>query len=127
MNKTALVNVDIDTGAEVLSALDKADLKIKVAAWFQLPEYGDWRLVLAARSFDLPDLREAYGLIRKALEADEFPIERRPAILVMRTSEPLIRDLRRIFGKTKSVAGMRLGGQTIGDRFVEDGYVYRIA
>jgi hypothetical protein len=127
MDKAALVSIDIETGAEILRALDKADLKVKVAAWFQLPEYGDWRLVLASRGFDVPDLRDAYGLIRKALEAEGFPIERRPTILVMRTSEPLIRDLRRIFGKTKSVEGMRLGGQTIGDRFIEDGYVYRIA
>lgn len=126
MDKAALVSIDIDTGAEILRALDKADLKIKVAAWFQLPEYGDWRLVLASRSFDVPDLRDAYGLIREALEADGFPIERRPTTLVLRTSEPLIRDLRKIFGKTRSVSGMRLGGQTIGDRFIADGYVYQI-
>jgi len=127
MDKAALVSIDIETGAEILRALDQADLKIKVAAWFQLPEYGDWRLVLASRSFDVPDLRDAYGLIHKALDAVEFPIERTPTILVMRTSEPLVRDLRKIFGKTKSAAGMRLGGQTLGDRFIEDGYVYRIA
>lgn len=126
MDKAALVNLEIETGAEVLRALDQAELKVLVAAWFQLPEYGDWRLVLASRSFDLADLRDAYGLIRRALDAAEFPIERAPTLLVMRTTEPLIRALRRIFAKTKSVAGMRLGGQTIGDRFVLDGYVYRI-
>jgi hypothetical protein len=76
--------------------------------------------------FDVPDLRDAYGLIRKAVDAAEFPIERMPTILVMRTNEPLSRGLRKIFAKTRSVLGMRLGGQTIGDRFVEDGYVYRI-
>jgi hypothetical protein len=35
--------------------------------------------------------------------------------------------LRRIFAKTKSVEGMRLGGQMIGDRFIEDAWVYRIS
>jgi hypothetical protein len=42
-------------------------------------------------------------------------------------TDPFIRALRRLFGKTKSVEGMRLGGQMIGDRFVEDAYVYRIS
>jgi hypothetical protein len=48
-------------------------------------------------------------------------------ILVLSTTDPTIRQLRHLFGKTKSVEGMRLGGQLFGDRFVEDGYVYRIA
>jgi hypothetical protein len=42
-------------------------------------------------------------------------------------ADPSIRELRRLFGKTKSVEGMRLGGQVFGDRFVEDAYVYRIS
>lgn len=82
--------------------------------------------MLAAPDFDVPDLRDAYGLIRKAVDTAGFPIERMPTTLVMRTNEPLIRGLRKIFGKTRSVAGMRLGGQTIGDRFIEDGCVYRV-
>jgi hypothetical protein len=127
MDKAALVSIDIETGAEILRALDSADLKISVAAWFQLPEYADWRLVLASRSFDVVERREAYGLIHKALDVAGVAVERTPALLIVRMSDPLIRDLRKIFGKTKSVAGMRLGGQVIGDRFIEDGYAYRIA
>jgi hypothetical protein len=36
------------------------------------------------------------------------------------------RALRRIFSKTKNVEFTRLGGQMIGDRFVESAIVYRI-
>lgn len=61
--------------------------------------------MLAAPDFDVPDLRDAYGLIRKAVDAAGFPIERMPTTLVMRTNEPLIRGLRKIFAKTRSVAG----------------------
>ncbi|HEY1339500.1 MAG TPA: hypothetical protein VGF59_18430 [Bryobacteraceae bacterium] len=39
---------------------------------------------------------------------------------------PFVRDLRRIFGQSANVEGMRLGGQPIGDRFVEDAVVYRV-
>lgn len=126
MDNAALVSLDLETGAEVLRALDKAELKIKVAAWMKLPDYEDWRLILASRSFDLPDLRDAYGLIHRALDAAEFPIERTPTLLVMRTTDPLIRDLRKRLRNSSLGAGMRLGGQTIGDRFVEYGYAYRI-
>jgi hypothetical protein len=40
--------------------------------------------------------------------------------------DPFIQSLRQLFAKSKFVEGMRLGGQMIGNRFVLDGYVYRI-
>ncbi len=42
-------------------------------------------------------------------------------------TDPFIKGLRKMFGKAKSVEGMRLGLQTIGGRFIEDAYVYRIS
>jgi len=38
----------------------------------------------------------------------------------------MIQELRRVFAATADVYGMRLGGQTIGDKYLEDGFVYRI-
>jgi hypothetical protein len=38
-----------------------------------------------------------------------------------------IRELRQVFANAASVEGMRLGGQTFGDRHIEDAYVYRIS
>jgi hypothetical protein len=38
----------------------------------------------------------------------------------------LIRALRKLFGKTANVDGMRLAGQTIGGVWIDDAYVYRI-
>ena len=54
-----------------------------------------------------------------------FPIENKPPILILPLTDPTIRSLRRIFAKTKSVAGLR-SGQQIGNHCVEDAYVYRI-
>jgi hypothetical protein len=39
---------------------------------------------------------------------------------------PMIQALRRVFATTKDTYGMRLGGQTFGDKFIEDAFVYRI-
>ena len=45
----------------------------------------------------------------------------------MRTTDPVIRDLRKQLGKVNVGKGMHLGGQTVGDRFIEYGYAYRIS
>ncbi|SPE36536.1 conserved hypothetical protein [Candidatus Sulfopaludibacter sp. SbA3] len=47
--------------------------------------------------------------------------------MILPMADSFVKELRRLFGKTRSVEGMRLGGQLIGDRFVEDAYVYRIS
>jgi hypothetical protein len=126
VGKTALVNIEIETGSEILQALDDADLKVHVALWVQLPDYEDRRLLLASRAFDNLPPFEAYGLVNSTLRAANIQVERTPPILILPMTSAFIRGLRKIFGKTKSVEGMRLGGQTIGDRFIEDAYVYRI-
>jgi len=127
MVKGTLVNVDIETGAEVLGLLEQANVNISVALWLYPSDRADWFLVMASRQFDQVVLQEAYKMIRIALDKAGFPWERRPETMIKRLNDPLIRDLRRTFGKTKSVQGMRIGGHMVGDQFIEDGYVYRIS
>jgi hypothetical protein len=121
-----LVNVEIQRGSDVVAALDRAKVKVSVALFAVLSEYGDWRLVLAARAFDQLRITEAYGLLHESLAAVGIGEEKIPVVLILPMRDPFIRELRRRFGKNKSVEGMRPGGQLIGGRFVEDGYVYRI-
>jgi hypothetical protein len=115
MDKTALVSIDIERATEAVQALDAARVKISVAAFLQLSEYVDPRLVLASRTFESMDPGKAYGLVHKALRAKGIPVEHEPALLILSMRDPTIRDLRRIFGKARSVEGMRLGLQTFGD------------
>ena len=127
MDMTALVSVDIGKGLEVLKALERANIKVNVALWAVLPEYEDWRLVVAARKFDLLGPLDAYGLLNDSLDAAGMTTRTTPPIMILRMNDPFIRDLRRTFTKARSVEGMRLGGQVFGDRFIEDAYVYRIS
>lgn len=127
MDKAFMVTIDIRRGSELLDILDRAKLKVSVALWMFLSEYEGWRLVIAGRQFNTPDPRDAYRLIHDSLAAAGFTPQKTPPILILPTSDPFIRELRRIFGKTKTVDGMRLGGQMIGDRFVQEAYVYRIS
>jgi|SRR5579863_2683260 len=127
MDKAALVSVDVESGARLVKALDEAKLKVRVALWFFSPEYEDWRFVLASRRLDEASPLAAYGMVHDALTVAGITLRETPPLMIMRVDDSFVRELRRLFGKTKDVEGMRLGGQLIGDRFVEDAYVYRIA
>jgi len=127
MDKTAIVSIDIDRGSELLRILDRAKIHVAVALWMFSSEYEDWRLVVAGRQFDTIDLREAYRLINDSLAKAGFTPGRTPPIMILPMADAFIKSLRRIFGKAKSVEGLRLGGQMIGDRFVQDAYVYRVS
>ncbi len=122
-----MVSLDIEKGADLLDALGRAKVKVAVALWAYLSEYEDWRLVVAARQFNSLDLRDAYGLLHDSLAPAGFTPRNTPPIMILPMADPFIRELRRLFGKTRSVEGLRLGGQMIGDRFVQDAYVYRIS
>ena len=91
-----------------------------------LAEYDDWRLLLASRRLDAADPTGAYGLVHDALEREGILLEHTPTLLILKTTDPFTKDLRRTFGKTRNVDGMRLGGQMFGDRFIQDGLVLRI-
>jgi hypothetical protein len=126
MDKAALVTTDSARGTGWLKALDDSELGISVALWAYLPEYEDWRFVLSSRRLDAAPIDKAYGLVHDAFDRAGFSVEKTPSLLILPMKDPFIRSLRRIFGKAKSVEGMRLGGQMIGDRFIEDAFVYRM-
>lgn len=113
-------------GAKIVQILDDAGLTIKVALWLYTSEYEDWRFVLSSGRLDSAKPSDAYGLIHDALEHGGLALEQTPTLMILRMADPFVRALRLSFGKTKSVEGMRLGGQMIGDRFVEDAIVYRV-
>ncbi|MGA2184658.1 MAG: hypothetical protein ABSH47_16680 [Bryobacteraceae bacterium] len=127
MYKAALVERDLTLGAEIVRILDEAGLRIKVALWVNLDEFGDWRLLLASREFDKAGPRGGYRLLREALEGAGIAYDATPIIMIFRMEDQFIRTLRRIFGKAASVEGMRLGGQMIGSRSLDEAYVYRIS
>lgn len=125
MDNAVLVSLELDQGAQFLRILDEGGLKIKVASWVVLEEYGDWRLLLCARRFDELGLGGSIDLINRVLAGAGYPIEDKPLILILPITDPLVRSLRHTFAKTKNVEGKRR--QRIGNRWVEDGYVYRVS
>ena len=124
MDQATLVNLDVNAGTKVLSALDDAAIKVPVALWMMSSDYEDWRLVLSSPSLDQVHLLKAYQKVAE-VSRNRFA-HMLPPILILPTKDPFIWQLRKLFGKTQDVNGMRLGRQTIGNRSISDAYVYRI-
>jgi hypothetical protein len=127
MVKTSLVGPDLAYGRDVLQALDEAKFPIVAALWLLQEERSeDWKLVIATPLYDKSGPSISYRRLIEVLSA------RGPASMVdlpirlESTKRPMIKALRKMFGKTKSVEGMRLGLHSIGGVWIDDAYVYRI-
>lgn len=127
MYQASLVDIDFKKGEQVISALEKAGVRLSVAMWVHFSEYEDWRFVLASKDLDALDLGDAYLRVNQILKDAGMTFRQLPLIFLMKTSDPFIRALRKVFKNTKDVTGMRLGGQRWGDRYVDDAYTYKIA
>jgi hypothetical protein len=126
VDKVALVNFDIETGEKVIDALDRDGKEPKVALWAKLPEYEDWRLVIASDRIAQAGSLSGYAQINNAMEKAGISTAKRPKVFLRPMDKPFIKALRRVFAKTADTYGMRLGGQVFGDQYLEDAFVYRI-
>lgn len=126
MDKVALVSFDIENGKEVIEALDRDGKNPDVALWAKLPEYEDWRLVIASDRLKQEGSLYAYSQINEAMEKAGIPVRKRPKVFLRPMDKPFIKSLRSVFAKAADTYGMRLGGQTFGDQYLEDAFVYRI-
>ena len=126
MDKTALVNFDIENGKEIIDALDRDGKGPNVALWAKLPEYEDWRLVIASDRLRQSGSLYGYSQINSALDKAGISVRRRPKISLRPMNKPFINALRTAFARAADTYGMRLGGQTFGDQYLEDAFVYRI-
>lgn len=125
MVKDSLVGLDLDLGRRVLAVLDAAHFRVPVALWIHRGEEDKWRLLLGTPLYDRLGPGKAYRKLVDTLWNTEHDWVHSP-IRLESTRKPLVRDLRRTFGKTDDADGMRLGGQMIGDTWVDEAYVYRI-
>jgi len=126
MDSSTLVNFDIENGKEVIDALDRDGKTPNVALWAKIPDYEDWRLVIASDRLDQTSSLSGYTEINESLKRAGFPLRRKPTISLRPMDKPFIQALRRSFASAADTYGMRLGGQMFGDQYLEDAFVYRI-
>lgn len=125
MLKETLLNSDVEFGEKVLDTLDAAGFPVSAALWLRRGDEENLSLLLASPLYDKLGMSKANLQMVTAIIAGKQDWMRVPLRLTG-TRDPLIRDLRRIFGKTESVKGMRLGSQMLGGIWVDEAYVYRL-
>jgi hypothetical protein len=126
MDQTALVSFDIENGKRVITALEREGVSPDVALWAVLPQYEDWRLVIASRHLNGRSLFESYSAINAAMQKAGMTLLTEPNVFFCRMDDPFIQSLREVFAGAADTYGMRLGGQKFGDQYIEDAFVYRI-
>src|ERR1700682_1679623 len=119
MDKATLVDIDIKAGERVLQILDNAGFKVNIALWLYSSEFEAWRLYIASPLVDTKGPKEAYLQLFSALRSIEPDLASAVTITVVSPKDPFMRSLKRTFGMTSSVHGMRLGGNIIDGVFVE--------
>lgn len=125
MAKKALLDADVKLGEKILDSLDAAKFPISVAIWILTEEDG-WQLVIGTPLYESGGPGEAYRKLIAALRKEDPESRDFDDVRLMGNRNPFIHELRRLFGKTASVYGMRLGGHRIGGIGLDDGVVYRI-
>jgi hypothetical protein len=90
MDQPILVNFDIENGKEVVDALDRDGKTPNVALWAKLPDYENWRLVIASDRLDQSSSRSGYSEINAALKKAGIPIHRKPSIFLRSMNKPFI-------------------------------------
>ena len=126
MDQATLVSFDIENGEKVIKALDDDGRTPDVALWAKIPDYEDWRLVIASDRLDQDSELSGYSEINAAMKKAGIPMHRRPTISMRPMDNPFIQDLRRALSSNTDTFGMRLGGQMFGGKYLEDAFVYRI-
>lgn len=127
MDKTALVEKDVEEGKRLIEALDNAGFQVRAVLWFYLAESDEWRFVVASPLVERKGPKEAYAFVQAVL-AQLLP----PSgisledISVVSPEYDLIRLLKVAIQTGPGISGIRFTRNTINNTFIEDAYIYRM-
>lgn len=119
-----LVGFDVEFGAKILDFLDTAKFPAPVALWVRWEGQDHWHFVIGTPLYDRLGLGGAYHKLVEALKPYDVDFVYTPFRLES-TRRPFIRALRQRYKKSGRT-NFRIGTQTIGDTWVDEGFVYRV-
>jgi hypothetical protein len=150
MATAALVDKDLDIGREILRALAKGRIEVTVAFWAYVPESSEWQLFIATPLVDSKGPRAAYEEVLDTLHdarMDSYLPWRR--LFLRSPRDPVLKSLDKQKGLRGSIdiveseniprggpsayyvtyvpysdETLRTFNEAVGDRFVEEAYVY---
>ena len=127
MDKTALVERDIQEGKDLIEALDKTEFEVDASLWFYSPDSDEWRLLIASPFVEENGPRKSYGFIRSVLTrpspTSEISLK---SVSVLNPKHQLIKLLKTVFSTGPDITGIRFTRNVINNTLIEDAYIYRI-
>lgn len=127
MDKTVLVEKDIQEGKELIEALDKADFQVQAAMWFYFTDSDEWRLLIASPLVEKNGPKKAYSFIQSVLTHLSPPtgISLKDISTLSPAHHPI--SLLRVAIRTgPGISGIRFAGNVVNNILIEDAYIYRI-
>jgi hypothetical protein len=150
MATAALVDKDLDIGREILRALAKKGFPVSVAFWAFVPQSSEWQLFIATPLVDSKGPKAAYEEVLDILhDAKMDPYLPWRKLFLRSPKDPVLKNLEKQRGLSGSIDIMeseniprgapsayyvtyvpysdetlRTFNEAVGDRFVEEAYVY---
>ena len=127
MDKTVLVERDIQEGKDLVEALDKTEFKVDASLWFYSSDSDEWRLLIASPFVEENGPRKSYGFIRSVLAQPSPPSGiSLKNVSVLSPNNQLIQLLKTAISTGPGIAGIRFTRNVINNTLIEDAYIYRI-
>ena len=115
----------LNAGANVVRLLDKRGFLLRAALWFYLSETDEWRLFLGTPEVRTKGPKKLYRQIQGMLAKGEDVVPLSSVVLVD-SQDSLVQLLGSVV-KIDDLGGFRFSRNTIGGRFIDDAYIYRLA
>jgi len=125
MDKTALVDKQIDEGKKLIEGLDKSKFKLVGALWYYNSNSGEWKLLLVSPLVDVIGPKQSYDVILAVLQDLKLSFELLTNISVLSPKNSLIQLLGRVV-HTEGISQIRFTRNTINGVFIEDALIYRL-
>lgn len=127
MDKTALVERNIEDGRRLLEALDEADFQVLAALWLYVVEDEEWRFMVASPLVGQRGTKESYAFIQGVLAQLSPPSEiSLKQVSVVSPKHDLLKLFRIAIRTGPGLSEIRFTGNTINNVFIKDAYIYRM-
>jgi hypothetical protein len=125
MATSALVdNKDIEIGRRIITALTRAGIGVNVAFWAHIPQISEWQLFIGTPLVDSRGEKSAYKEVLRTLRSEGFDSDLPWRRIFLRSpKDRVLKSLERQ-GKNSPSEGFRALNAAVGDRFIEDVFLY---
>lgn len=125
MDKTVLVEKDIEAGKDIVRKLDEIEFNVTSAYWIYDSDSEIWRLIIASSFYDANGPKATYLKIRSVLDTFEesFSISL-SNIHAVSPSDNFVKNMSKNI-RVEGISDVRFGRLVIDGEYIEDALVYR--